>query len=411
MRRVDWTYELPPVTGDSVWLEEYLVYDRDGAPVGRVFAVLEHEGRRWLGVEREPLPTRHDRRAVPSEAIEETDHENMAVHLALEPDKIEDALQLDAGKGVEQGGEAQRVTSIPRAELPRRQDPGAVGPVDRGLVVGAAVASPRSSASVPGRGPGPTAGSVLSVPETSRRLSFGAHSTAYERARPEWPEEAARWLVPADAAFVVEVGAGTGKLTRAVAALGVRVLAVEPDARMLSVLREHGLEGAEGSAETIPVGDGEADGVVAGSSLHWFELDEALAEFRRVLRPGGRFGFGWNHRDVRHPTIAAMSEVIYSSRPSRQTWGWQRRDWQQAVTERGLFRDVEQALFVHVHEFPREALEDHLLSYSGLAALPEDERRREFAAVAEILDGDPSLHEGDRLRLPFVVDAYRAARA
>lgn len=247
--------------------------------------------------------------------------------------------------------------------------------------------------------------------ETPRRLSFGAQAAAYERARPEWPEAAARWLVPQHAAFVVEVGAGTGKLTRALAALGVRVLAVEPDPRMLAVLRERGLEGMEGSAEAIPVGEGEADGVVAGSSLHWFELDEALAEFRRVLRPGGRFGFGWNHRDVRHPTIAAMSEAIYASRPSRQTSGWQRRDWRRAVAETGLFGEVERGLFEHVHELPRDALEDHLLSYSGLAALPEDERRREFATVAAILDGDPSLHDGDRLRLPFVVDAYRATRA
>jgi SAM-dependent methyltransferase len=255
------------------------------------------------------------------------------------------------------------------------------------------------------------AGSFRPVQETPRRLSFGAHSAAYERARPEWPEAAAHWLVPEDAHFVVEVGAGTGKLTRALAALGVRVLAVEPDARMLSVLRERGLEGVEGSAESIPVGDGEADVVVAGSSLHWFELDRALVEFRRVLRPGGRLAFGWNHRDVRHPTIAAMSEAIYASRPSRQTSGWQRRDWASAVTEAGLFRDVEHELFEHAHELPRDALEDHLLSYSGLAALPEDERRREFDTVAEILDGDASLHDGDLLRLPFVVDAYRAVRS
>src|SRR5690242_20814353 len=111
-----------------------------------------------------------------------------------------------------------------------------------------------------------------------RRLTFGAHADAYERARPEWPEEAARWFVPEGAELVVELGAGTGKLTRAVAALGVRVVAVEPDARMLAVLRGGGLEGVEGSAESIPVGDGEADGVVAGSSLHWFDLDQALPE-------------------------------------------------------------------------------------------------------------------------------------
>jgi SAM-dependent methyltransferase len=244
----------------------------------------------------------------------------------------------------------------------------------------------------------------------SRRLSFGAHADAYERARPAWPEEAARWLVPEGAQLVVEPGAGTGKLTRAVAALGVRVVAVEPDPRMLAVLHGFGLDGVEGTAEVIPFGDGAADAVLAGSSFHWFELEPALQEIHRVLKPGGRFAFGWNHRDVRNPTIAAMSEVIYSSRPSRQTSGWQRRDWPAAVVAGGLFRDVEHTLIEHVHEFPREALEDHLLSYSGLAALPEDQRRREFAAVAEILDADPALHDGDNLRLPFAVDAYRATR-
>lgn len=216
--------------------------------------------------------------------------------------------------------------------------------------------------------------------------------------------------MPQDAALVVEVGAGTGKLTRAIAALGVRVVAVEPDPRMLAVLHEQGLEGVEGSAETIPVGEGEADAVLAGSALHWFDLDAALPEFRRVLRPGGRLAFGWNHRDERQPTIAAMSEVIYESRPSRQTSGWRRRDWPAAVVEGGLFGDVEHAVIPHVHDLPRDALDDHLRSYSGLASLEEMERAHVFERVAAILDGDPSVRDGDHLRLPFVVDAYRAAR-
>src|SRR5581483_3584905 len=113
---------------------------------------------------------------------------------------------------------------------------------------------------------------------TPRRLTFGAHAEEYERARPEWPAEAARWFVPAGARFV---------------------LAVEPDPRMLALLREQGLDGVDGSAEEIPVGDGEADAVVAGSSMHWFDLERALPEFHRVLRPGGRLAFGWNHRATR----------------------------------------------------------------------------------------------------------------
>jgi SAM-dependent methyltransferase len=237
--------------------------------------------------------------------------------------------------------------------------------------------------------------------ETPRRLSFGAHAEAYERARPEWPETAARWLAPDDAKFVVEVGAGTGKLTQALARVAPRVLAVEPDPRMLARLRERGLEGVEGSAEAIPAGDGAADAVVAGSSLHWFDLEPALREFHRVLRPGGRLAFGWNHRDARRPEIERMSQLIAAVRPIGQSW--RSRDWATAVTEGGLFGDVEHAEFPFVLELPRDALEDHLLSYSGIAALPDGRRAGLLAEIAAVLHGDP-------LELPFVVDAYRAVR-
>jgi SAM-dependent methyltransferase len=241
-----------------------------------------------------------------------------------------------------------------------------------------------------------------------RRLTFGANATAYERARPAWPEPAARWLVPAGAELVVELGAGTGKLTRAMSALGTRAVAVEPDPRMLAVLHGLDLEGVEGSAEAIPFDDAVADAVVAGSSLHWFELDQALPEIHRVLKPGGRFAFGWNHRDNRHPTIARMGETVYAAQARRPGPRWQSRDWAAELTESGLFRDVEHVLFEHVHELPREALADHLLSYSGVAALADDERRRVFNEVAQVLDSDPSVGDRATLRLPFVVSAYRA---
>ena len=244
-----------------------------------------------------------------------------------------------------------------------------------------------------------------------RRLTFGAHADAYERARPPWPEEAARWLVPEGAELVVELGAGTGKLTRAVAASGARVVAVEPDPRMLAVLRRLGLEGVEGSAEAIPFDEGMADAVVAGSSLHWFELEVALPEIHRVLRPGGRFGFGWNHRDDRHPAIARMGEAVYAAQSRTRGPRWRSRDWAAELTAAGLFRDVEHARFEHVHELPREALHDHLMSYSGVAALSEAERRPLFSEVAALLDSDQSVSVDGRLRLPFVVTAYRATRA
>jgi SAM-dependent methyltransferase len=247
---------------------------------------------------------------------------------------------------------------------------------------------------------------------TPRRLTFGANADAYERARPAWPAQAARWLAPGAPRLVVELGAGTGKLTRALAATGRTVVAVEPDGRMLDVLRGLELEGVRavhGSAEAVPLGDGEADAVVAGSSLHWFDLDVAFAEAHRVLRPGGTLGFGWNHRDGSHPAMALVAAAIEDVRIGRA--GWRGRDWCAAVVESGVFRSIEMTRFAHVLELPREALPDHLLSYSGIAALSDDVRAALAERIARIVDGKPSLRRGARLALPFAVDAYRAVAA
>jgi hypothetical protein len=131
MTCADWTYDVPPLAGDSVWLEQYIVYDRDGEPVGKVFAVLERESRQWLGIEREQLPGRHDRRVVPFETVGETDREKLCVHLTLAAADVDGALELDPDKAVKQGGEARRITDVPRAELPLTHDAGARGPTDR----------------------------------------------------------------------------------------------------------------------------------------------------------------------------------------------------------------------------------------------------------------------------------------
>ena len=246
------------------------------------------------------------------------------------------------------------------------------------------------------------------MPATPRRLTFGANADAYEAARPEWPADAARWLVPEGARLVVELGAGTGKLTRALAALGVDVCAVEPDERMLAVLRSGGLEGVRGSAEEIPLGDGEADAVVAGSAFHWFDLARALREIHRVLRPARRLAFGWNHRDARAPGMRELAAAIEAARGGRAAWRGQ--PWPRLVSEDGLFGAVERGRFEHVLELPAGALDDHLRSYATIAALPEDERAALRERVGRIVAGEPRLRRADRLALPFVVEAFRAVR-
>jgi hypothetical protein len=128
MPRADWTYEVPPLGSGTIWVEEYLVYDAEGEPVGKVFAVLEHDGQLFLGIEREQLPLKHHRHAIPFDAIDEIDDEHAAIHLNLR------TLELDPDKNIEGGpADATRVTEVPPEHVPPATPPApaVTGPVDR----------------------------------------------------------------------------------------------------------------------------------------------------------------------------------------------------------------------------------------------------------------------------------------
>ncbi|HEX5028163.1 MAG TPA: class I SAM-dependent methyltransferase, partial [Gaiellaceae bacterium] len=126
--------------------------------------------------------------------------------------------------------------------------------------------------------------------------AFAEVAQAYERGRPSYPDDAVRWLVGERACDVVDLGAGTGKLTRILVAHGHRVVAVEPLDAMRSEL-EAAVPGAHalaGSAEAIPLEDASADVVTSAQAFHWFDHDAALPEIARVLRPDGRIALVWN---------------------------------------------------------------------------------------------------------------------
>jgi SAM-dependent methyltransferase len=233
--------------------------------------------------------------------------------------------------------------------------------------------------------------------------SFGAHADSYERARPGYPEAAARWLAPGSPRLVVELGAGTGKLTRALAALGHRVLAVEPDPRMRGVLDGLGLDGvrtADGHAEAIPARDGAADVVVSGSAFHWFDLDGVLAESARVLAPEGLLSFAWNGRDGRDPRMARLGELIHGGDP--RAGGHIGRPWGDLVPASGLFGPVERERFEHEIELRRDEIPDLVRSYARVGARPP-------AQQAEIVARALDLFPDPVARLPFVVVAHRTA--
>ena len=137
-------------------------------------------------------------------------------------------------------------------------------------------------------------------------VGFARGADAYERGRPEYPADALEPLRLSPDLTVLDLAAGTGKLTRPLAASGARVIAVEPVAEMRAALPSS-VETLDGTAESIPLGDGSVDLVTVGQAFHWFDGDAALAEIHRVLRPGGRLALVWNRRVEDAPVNAEIS--------------------------------------------------------------------------------------------------------
>jgi SAM-dependent methyltransferase len=148
-----------------------------------------------------------------------------------------------------------------------------------------------------------------------RARSFGAAADAYERARPTYPEAAVEWLLPEGARTVLDLGAGTGKLTRSLAARGLEVIAVEPIAEMRAGLTASlpEVRALDGTAEAIPLEDDSVDAITVAQAWHWVDPEKATAEAARVLRPGGTLGLIWNRRDERVEWMSRLSQVMGSA--------------------------------------------------------------------------------------------------
>jgi SAM-dependent methyltransferase len=136
----------------------------------------------------------------------------------------------------------------------------------------------------------------LPVSASEQAKSFDRAAEEYERGRPGWPSEVLELLPLATNSTVLDIGAGTGKLTRVLAARYEHVLALEPLDEMRAILEQRvpSAEALAGVAEAIPLGDASVDGVFTGQAFHWFANDVALAEIARVLRPGGVLARMWN---------------------------------------------------------------------------------------------------------------------
>jgi ubiquinone/menaquinone biosynthesis C-methylase UbiE len=230
--------------------------------------------------------------------------------------------------------------------------------------------------------------------------SFGGVADAYERGRPTYPADAVRWMLGEQPSSVLELGAGTGKLTRVIASLGHQVHATDPDSAMLAVLRERvpGVEAEVATAEDIPLLDRSVDAVIAGQAFHWFDLDRALPEIARVLRPGGRLCLVWNHRDDKIPWVRRLGALIGTQD--------QERDPTEALIFSERFGTVEERGFTHWQGVDRKTIQDLVLSRSNVAVLDEAGRAAKLAEVVAFYDDYGRGMDG--MQLPYVARCYTA---
>jgi SAM-dependent methyltransferase len=231
-------------------------------------------------------------------------------------------------------------------------------------------------------------------------LSFGGVADAYARARPTYPGKAAAWLVGAEHAHVLELGAGTGLLTEQLRGLGHRVLATDPSEPMLRHLAQRlpGTPAVLSAAERIPMRARSVDAVVAAQAFHWFDPDRTLPEVARVLRPGGRLGLVHNVRDERIPWVKRLGELIGSHD--------QQYDPTHALLSSHLFGFVETSTFRIWQPLDRARLHDLVLSRSTVAAMGAQERESVLRKVDDLYAEYGRGHDG--MLLPYVTHCYKA---
>jgi SAM-dependent methyltransferase len=249
--------------------------------------------------------------------------------------------------------------------------------------------------------------------------SFGTAAAAYAEYRPGYAEAAIRWaLEPAgtrEPPRVLDLAAGTGKLTATLIRLGAEVTAVEPDPAMLAELRRElgSVRSLPGTAEDIPLPGASVDAVLVGQAMHWFDLDRAIPEIARVLTPGGVLAALWNVDDDRTGWVARLAEISKGkSNVTLLRWrdsAARARQERVAAAGSGYFEPPETREFENVQRRTADSLLATIATHSNLLVLTEPDRARLLAQVREFLYAQPETATGEFV-LPMVTAVLRATR-
>lgn len=225
------------------------------------------------------------------------------------------------------------------------------------------------------------------------KRGFEVGAAAYERGRPGYPRQAIEWLERelrlGPGRTVVDVAAGTGKLTRELVGSGATVIAVEPVPAMRGVLEQvvPQAQALDGTAEALPLGDQAADAIVVAQAFHWFNAAAALAEFHRVLRPEGRLAVVWNRRDRDQPLHQEIDAIIAPHRGDTPTH--HRGDWRRPLETSRLFVPVAKVELPNDQMLDAEGVVDRVASVSFIAALPPAEHERVVGQLRALAGGTP----------------------
>jgi SAM-dependent methyltransferase len=237
---------------------------------------------------------------------------------------------------------------------------------------------------------------------------------AYERGRPAYPAGAVDYLTRAlglhAEACLLDLGAGTGKLTQLLEPTGARLVAVEPVATMREKFAAKLPRATilEGTAESLPLDAGTVDAVTVAQAFHWFDGARAIEEIHRVLKPGGRLGLVWNVRDESVAWVGELTRLLDPHEGSAPRYRTGR--WRDPFHTTRMFSPLASAVFTHVHACSPETVVDRVASVSFIAALPAAEHQDVLARVRRLLDRHPKTRGRASIALPYRTDVFIATR-